>query len=50
MKIKAYMDYNTETHYFQEIIYFKKPKTQHTNPDVILAEVEISILKLGEPK
>jgi hypothetical protein len=39
LKIKAWMDYNKEDKTLEEVIYFKRPTTKHTNPDIVSKEV-----------
>jgi hypothetical protein len=45
-KIKAWMDYNKKEDILYESIYFKRPNTKHTNPDVVVRVVTI-IYKRG---
>ena len=50
MKIIAYMDYDKKEHVIKEVIYFKRPTTRHTNPDIKTIKVEVKILKFYKGK
>jgi hypothetical protein len=39
--LTAYMDYDKYIGIFHETIYFKRPITRHTNPDVIVKKVKV---------
>lgn len=45
MKFIAYMDYDKKETVVKEAIYFKRPTTRHTNPDIRTIKVEVKILK-----
>ena len=41
MKFMAYMDYDKKAKIYLEAIYFTRPTTRHTNPDVVSRKVVI---------
>lgn len=41
--IKAYMDYNFVSEFLYEEVYFHRPTTRHTNPDVKSVKAKIIV-------